>query len=169
MDQPASLLSKIPSLGLKNGKALDIAMGKGRNAVYLAKLGFEVEGIELSAESIAECKKMAEKEKVQLKITEGDLEKIALPGDRFDLVICFFYLQRDLFPRMKAALKKGGFLFYETFLIDQHEQYGAPRRAEFCFGHNEMLNAFREFRVHYYEEGRGEGDKFTSRIIAQKI
>src|ERR1700693_1682322 len=163
----ASLLNKIKTFKL-TGRALDIAMGKGRNSIFLAKAGFEVEGIEMSPEAIESAEASCKRENVTVKITRADLEAAILPRDAFNLVICFFYLQRDLIPGMKATLKKGGFLVYETFLIDQHLQFGSPRRKEFCLDHNELLNAFREFRIHYYEEGGGEGGKITARIIAEK-
>ncbi|MHB8483949.1 MAG: class I SAM-dependent methyltransferase, partial [Nitrospiria bacterium] len=153
----------------KKGKALDLAMGKGRNSFFLAQNGYEVEGIELSKESIAECQKQIGRKGLPIKIIEADLEKTTLPKNAFDLVICFFYLQRDLFPQIKETLKQNGFVAYETFLIDQHIQRGSPRRVEFCLSHNELLNFFRGFRIHFYEEGKGEGDKITARIIAQKI
>ncbi len=168
MEAPSLFLKKILTFQ-KNGKVLDLAMGRGRNSFFLAQKGYEVEGIELSKDSIAECRKTIEITRLPVKITEADLEATALSENVYDLVICFFYLQRDLFPQIKAALKKNGFVVYETFLIDQHLQHGSPRRVEFCLGHNELLNFFRDFRVHFYEEGQGEGDKITARIIAQKI
>ena len=168
MESPSFFLKKI-LFYQKKGKVLDLAMGKGRNSFFLAQNGYDVEGIELSKESIAECQDQIKRRGLSIKIIEADLEKTALPKNAYDLVICFFYLQRDLFPQIKEALKPNGFVVYETFLIDQHLQHGSPRRVEFCLGHNELLNLFREFRVHFYEEGQGEGDKITARIIAQKI
>ena len=169
MEEPSLFLKKILLFQHNSkGKALDIAMGKGRNSIYLAQQGYEVDGIEISKESIEECKKRIEKLHLPITIKESDLEKMILPENRYDLIVCFFYLQRDLFPQIKKSLKKDGFVVYETFLIDQHLKHGSPRRVEFCLGHNELLNFFREFRVHFYEEGEGEDGKITARIIAEK-
>ncbi len=168
MEEPSLFLKKILSFQHSKGMALDIAMGKGRNSIYLAQQGYEVEGIETSKESIEECRKRIDKLHLPITINESDLEKMTLPETRYDLVVCFFYLQRNLFPQIKKSLKKDGFAVYETFLIDQHQKHGSPRRVEFCLGHNELLNFFREFRVHFYEEGAGEGGKITARIIAEK-
>ncbi len=167
METPSLFLKKILSYQ-KKGKALDIAMGRGRNAFFLAQNGYEVDGIEISKESIAECQRVIAAKHLPVKIIESDLEKISLPQNAYDLVICFFYLQRDLFPQIRSAVKKDGLIVYETFLIDQHLQQGSPKRKEFCLGHNELLDLFRDFRVLFYEEGLAEDDKITARIIAQK-
>jgi tellurite methyltransferase len=167
MDLSAPFLRKILSFQ-KKGKALDVAMGKGRNSLFLAQNGFQVDGIELSRESIDESKALFAKKQLEVNIIEADLEKYVLPVDSYDLVICFFYLQRDLFPQIRSAVKKGGFVVYETFLIDQHIVHGSPRRKEFCLEYNELLHLFDDFRVHYYEEGISENSKITARIIAQK-
>ena len=167
METPSRFLKKILSYQ-KRGKALDIAMGKGRNSFFLAQNGYEVDGIEISKESIEACERVIAEKHFPVKIIESDLEKVLLPQNTYDLVICFFYLQRDLFPQIRSAVKKDGFVVYETFLIDQHLQQGSPKRKEFCLGHNELLDYFRDFRVHFYEEGLAEDDKITARIIAQK-
>ena len=167
MESPSLFLKKI--LAFQNGgRALDLAMGRGRNSIFLAQNGYEVEGIELSREAIDQCRRAIESAHLPVKIIESDLEKTSLPSNRYDLVICFFYLQRDLFPQIRAALKPGGYVVYETFLIDQHLRYGSPRRREFCLEANELLEFFRDFRIHFYEEGVGEDEKITARIIAQK-
>jgi tellurite methyltransferase len=167
METPSLFLKKILSYQ-KKGKALDIAMGRGRNSFFLAQNGYEVDGIEISRELVAECQRVIAAKHLSVKIIESDLEKISLPQNAYDLVICFFYLQRDLFPQIRATLKKDGFIVYETFLIDQHLQHGSPKRKEFCLGQNELLDFFRDFRVLFYEEGLAEDDKITARIIAQK-
>lgn len=167
MEQPSDFLKKILSYQ-QGGRALDVAMGRGRNSIFLAQNGYEVDGIEISKESINECRRIITADHLPVNIIESDLETMTLPQNSYDLVICFFYLQRNLIPQIISSIKMGGFIIYETFLIDQHLQHGSPRRKEFCLGHNELLNFFREFRVFYYEEGIGEGGKITARILAQK-
>jgi len=167
MESPSSFLKRI-FLYQHHGRALDVAMGRGRNSIFLAQNGYVVDGIEISKESITECQKTVESEHLPVTVIESDLEKISLPENYYDLVICFFYLQRNLIPQIRSTLKKEGFIVYETFLIDQHLKHGSPKRKEFCLEHNELLGFFKEFRVLYYEEGGGEDGKITARIIAQK-
>ncbi|MBI1823607.1 MAG: class I SAM-dependent methyltransferase [Nitrospirae bacterium] len=166
--EEASLFLKKILLYQQKGKALDVAMGRGRNSLFLARNGYQVDGIELSREAISDSKAVFARNHISVNIIEADLEKIALAQDSYDLVICFFYLQRNLLPQIRSAVKKEGFVVYETFLIDQHLKHGSPGRKEFCFEHNELLHFFEDFRIHYYEEGVGENNKITARIIAQK-
>jgi hypothetical protein len=85
----------------------------------------------------------------------------------------FFYLHRSLFPAILSALKPGGVLIYETFLIDNHLQHQHPRRKEFCLGHNELLRLTSGLRVFHYDEGEhagghGADSSFTAQMIASK-
>ncbi|HZR45680.1 MAG TPA: hypothetical protein VFA47_03165, partial [Candidatus Manganitrophaceae bacterium] len=81
----------------------------------------------------------------------------------YDLVTCFYYLDRNLMPQIRKAVGPGGMIVYETFLIDQHRQFGKPSRPEFCWEHNELLQQFPDFRILFYFEG------FKDRWIAQLI
>lgn len=102
---------------------------------------------------------------------QEDLEQIRLPENGFDLVINVNYLQRALIPRLKAALKTGGHVIFETYLIDQRA-IGHPRNPDYLLAHNELLNHFREFRVLYYREGKfrdGDEPSFRAGILAGKI
>lgn len=154
---------------LPRGRALDIALGSGQNAIYLAKLGFEVEGVDSSPEAIEEALALAREEGVSIKTRVEDLEKIPyFEEGAYDLVICFNYLQRSLMPQMKNWVKPGGMLVYETFIVD-HVLFGKPRNPDHLLRHNELLHIFRDFRVLRYREGIFGGEKAIASIIAQKV
>ena len=151
------------------GRALDVAMGNGRNAIYLAKVGFQVEGIDNSSEAINEALVNAQAEGVTIQTRIEDLENIpSIDKDAYDLVICFHYLQRTLFPHMKTWVKPGGMLVYETFIVDQ-AQFGKPRNPDYLLSHNELLDIFRDFRVLRYREGIIEDRKAIASILVQKV
>ncbi len=157
---------------LPKGKALDVAMGKGRNALYLASKGFEVVGLEKDRESIDACLTEAERLGVHVdaRCTDlEDLESYRIEPSAYDVVICFYYLQRNLIPSMKEALKPGGFILYETFLIDQHLETGHPRHREYCFEHNELLRSFIDFRIIFYREGQDAKGTYKASLVAQKL
>lgn len=137
---------------LPRGTALDLAMGEGRNALFLAQHGFTVTGIEKSSAGVAKARTRAHKEGVEIKIIEADLENYTLPRAEFDVVLCFFYLQRSLFPQMKAALKPGGALIIETYTVEQLQFARGPRRREFLLEPNELYAAFRQLRIAHYRE-----------------
>lgn len=168
--EPAQLLVDYLPL-LPKGKALDVAMGKGRNALFLASHGFEVVGLERDEEAIEICRSDAEKQGIHLEIRRVDLENLAsysIEVSAYDVVICFYYLQRNLIPQMKKSLKPGGVILYETFLIDQHLKAGHPRHREYCFEYNELLQNFLDFRVLFYHEGQDAKGTYKASIVAQK-
>lgn len=152
----------------RKGTALDVACGRGRNGLYLASQGFEVVGVDRDPEAIAFGKAEADRRGWAFAPREVDLEgPHPLPGADYDLITCFYYLDRKLLPEMKRAVRLGGHLVYETFLIDQHEKFGKPGRREFCWGHNELLRLFLDFRILYYFEGLKE-EKWIVQLIAER-
>jgi tellurite methyltransferase len=165
--QPAQWLVDNIDL-LPRGRALDVAMGSGRNAIYLARMGFGVEGIDSSREAVDEALNRAAEAGVSIKTRVEDLERIPrFEEEAYDLVICFNYLQRPLIPQMKNWVRPRGMLVYETFIVDQ-ARFGKPRNPDYLLKHNELLNWFRDFRVLCYREGIIEGRKAIASIVAQK-
>lgn len=173
-DLPSAFLREViehQGWEIGRGRALDLACGKGRNAVYLATRGFQVTAIDISPVALAEGRTRAGQRSVAIDWRQGDLERIGLAGDTYDLIVKINYLQRTLFPRIKRAVKKGGCVVCDTYLIDQKE-VGHPSNPEFLLAHNELLEIFRDFRVLLYREGRfadGAAPAFRAGILAQRI
>jgi SAM-dependent methyltransferase len=152
------------------GEALDIACGKGRNAVFLAARGFHVRGMDISAVALGEARRRAGEANLKIDWRQADLEKARLPDRAFDLIVNFNYLQRSLIGPMKAALKPGGHVIFETYLIDQAAA-GHPKNPDYLLAHNELLEHFHDFRVLYYREGRfpdGNEPSFRAGLLARK-
>src|SRR3989441_9621351 len=170
-DRPAAWLTQHRDL-LTPGHALDLACGRGRHTLYLAQEGFRVEAWDRDAAALEEVQTTAKTLGLSTITTRlVDLEQEpAIPPASFELIAVFYYLQRDLFPQIMRALKPGGLLVYETFLIDNHERFDHPRRREFCLGHNELLSLCRELRVIDYREGALDPRKgpFTAALLAQR-
>ena len=112
--------------------ALDVACGAGRDAVFLAGHGFAVEARDHAPEALERARALAGREGVELRTVVCDLERAGLPPPErpFDLVVCFRFLHRPLFPWIEAAVAPGGWLVYETYRAGQ-ERFGRPRRAHF--------------------------------------
>ncbi len=166
--RPAGFLVENTGL-LPRGRALDVAMGRGRNAIYLAHIGFDVEGVDCSAEAVQEALARAGQEGVSIKAWVDDLEKIPyFDEETYDLVICFNYLQRSLIPQMKNWVRTGGMVVYETYIVDQ-AQFGRPRNPDHLLRHNELLHMFCDFRVLRYHEGVIDGKRAVAGIAAQKV
>lgn len=156
---------------LPKGKAFVIAMGEGRNAVYLAKNGYEVEGCDISDAAIEKANKLADKKGVKINAFVTDMETYKIKPDKYDLITCFYYLQRDLMPQIIKGLRKGGMVIIETYSIDQltlGPDVKGPRNEDYLLKHNELLNYFRELRVIYYEETIIGNEKAIARLIAEK-
>ena len=158
------------NIGLLPGRrALDVAMGTGRNAIYLAEMGFEVEGVDVSPEAVNTTLNSAREAGVDVRAQVADLEgDYHIEPAAYDVIICFNYLQRSLMPQIKDGLRKGGVIVYETFIVDQ-ARFGKPRNPDYLLKHNELLEMFRDFRCLRYREGIMEGPKAIASIIAQKV
>ena len=154
---------------LPKGRALDVAMGAGQNAVYLARNGFEVEGVDISPEAVNRALELARTAGVTIKAYIADLESShSIEKNVYDVIICFNYLQRSLIPQIKEGLRKGGMVVYETFIVDQ-ARWGRPRNPDYLLKHNELLDMFRDFRCLRYREGIMEGPKAVASIVGEKV
>ena len=177
--QPPSAFLTKQNHQLPKGKILDVAAGQGRNTLYLAKLGYSVTAIDRDKEALQGIQKKADQSNVSnIEILAQDLEEgsphsLDLGTELYEGIIVFFYLYRPLFPSLLRALRRGGVLMYETFLIDNHRINNHPRRQEFCLQHNELLQLTQGLRILHYEEGLQDGSilqeqVFTTRMIAKK-
>ncbi len=165
--EPAQFLVENVNL-LPKGQVLDVAMGTGVNAVYLARMGFEVEGVDISAEAVNTALELARKSGMNLKARLADLESnYRIRKSSYDVIICFKYLQRSLIQQMKDGLRTGGMVVYETFIVDQ-ARFGKPKNPDHLLKHNELLDLFRDFRCLRYREGIFESRKAIASIIAEK-
>lgn len=164
---PATFLQENIAL-LPVGHALDVAMGRGRNAIYLARNGFHVTGIDRDAASVAAAIAAARAAGVTIEAKVADLEGgYRIKEAAYDVIICFNYLQRALIPAIKAGLRPGGMVVYETFTIDQR-QFDGPHNPDYLLKRNELLELFRDLYCRRYREGIIAGRKATAAIVAQQ-
>jgi tellurite methyltransferase len=153
---------------LPKGLALDIAMGSGKNSIFLAKQGFNVVGVDSSEFAVQSALQFAQQDGVTFMGQVADLEtNYEITENYFELIICFNYLQRSLIPQIKKGLKIGGMIVFETYLIDQI-QFGWPHNPDFLLRHNELLDMFRDFRCLRYREGIMENRKAVASLVAEK-
>ena len=103
-----------------------------------------------------------------LSLVAADLENSELPVEQFEVVLCFYYLQRTLFSPIMRALKLGGALVMETYTIDQLQFSHGPRTPEHLLQPNELYQAFRQLRVGYYREIVREHRAIAS-LLAYKL
>ena len=164
--EPSNWLESNANLLNGKGRALDIAAGEGRNSVFAASLGYEVLCMDISDIALAKAKTLAKENNVDIKTLSADLDNSLLPGNEYDLVICFNFLERKLFPEIKKTLKSNGILVYETFTTD-YLKYSNFKK-QWVLEHNELLQAFEDFRILRYQEVDEDPNGFAS-LIAQKL
>ncbi len=169
--QPVVSLATYSEL-LRKGKTLDVAMGEGRNAVFLASKGFAMEGIDCSSKGIEKAKKLAEEKKVELDAKVQNLDFFLMPLMKYDSVIMTYYrpLPR-FFSEIRRGLVQGGTVLIEAYTVD-HYKNQSPQNPllsfEECYKPNEILGHLKEFQILLYKE-YPEGASHLVQVIAKKI
>ena len=135
------------------GRALDLACGGGRHAVWLAERGFSVDAVDISDVAIERLRARAAAAGLPVRALRADLEADPLPPGPYDVVVDVNYLQRSLLGPIADALAPGGLLVCETFTRDHTEVLGASLDPAYTLGPNELLRAFAGLRVLHYREG----------------
>lgn len=153
--------------GMKPGTALDVAMGQGRNALYLASKGWTVTGYDISDEGLKAASAAAAKAGVKLSTVKATHDEFDYGKERWDLIVqtfAFTKISDDSYrKRVIESLKPGGVLLIEGF-----GGGGTDAKSQ-----NVVLDAFRELRVLYYENridaaDWGMGKAQVLRIAVQK-
>ncbi len=137
--------------GLKPGRALDLACGDGRNAIWLADLGWQVTGVD-RAPTV---------EHAGVEVVTADLEKheFAIAESSWDLIVVSYYLQPDLFPHILRGLKPGGVAIIIVLL------YEADRPgSRFSLQRGELRGFFEGQDILAYFEGKPAP---SARAVAQ--
>jgi SAM-dependent methyltransferase len=174
--QPNALLMATVE-GLKPGRALDVGMGQGRNALFLALKGWEVTGFDVSDEGIAVARKNAERAGVKLNAIRETDEAFDYGSDRWDLIV-FVY---EPFPvtstayveRLRKSLKAGGLIVIESY----GQEASMPNRSPTAIDPGQLLAAFKDLRLLHYEDivtrpdwplPSGEEKTRVVRMVAEK-
>jgi tellurite methyltransferase len=151
------------------GLALDVAGGAGRHTIWLAQRGWRLLLLDISEIGIQHAKENADRTNTVASISTEicDLNTMQdLGREQYDLVVVFFFLQREVFPALVRALKPGGMLIYKTYTREQKNFVGGPSHPMFLLEPNELLRAFSSLRVlHYQETIQGKG---VAELVAQK-
>ena len=151
------------------GEALDVACGRGRNAVWLASRGLRTLALDRDVDAVQFVRDEAERHHVPLRAEVMDLEaeESSLPSGAFDVIVVVHYLHRPLFPSLKAALRPGGLLVYETFTRDQ-AQRGKPTNPAFLLEPGELRELVQPLAIVVEREGDFEG-KLLASVIARRL
>ncbi|BCB04230.1 class I SAM-dependent methyltransferase [Bacillus sp. KH172YL63] len=120
--QPKDTLVRYENVIPLNGKVLDLGVGEGKNAIYFASKGFDVEGVDVSNEAIARCRENASLAGVDLETTVADLTEYDIPAGSCSLIILsnvlnFFHDEgiAAIITKVKKGLMEGGMIYIHAF------------------------------------------------------
>jgi tellurite methyltransferase len=155
------------------GRALDVACGDGRNALYLAQLGYMVEAIDVSDVAIAALSAAVEARGLTMTITPRvmDLEREPLPAGPYDVIVMTNFLLRDLYAPLQQALAPGGLLVFETLARCHVDELGHSFNPDYLLEPGELPRAFAGLEVVEHHEGvaqRSGHPRGVAGIVARK-
>lgn len=156
---PDPWLRKVLPLLPPAGRVLDLACGRGRNALFLAEGGYAVTAVDASGEALGQLGSEAQRRGLRIDRLQQDLETDPrLVLDPFDVVIQFFYLQRSLIPEMQRLVKPGGIAVMRTFSRAGNFP-GGPGNPAFSLDPGELPALFAGWQVLLHEEGLDEAHR----------
>jgi SAM-dependent methyltransferase len=164
-DEPHSLITRVVS-SLKPGRALDVACGPGRHAIWLAERGWTVTAVDLSRVAIDILQQRARVKGVEIDSLVADLEKyeFTIEPESYDLIVVCNYLQRDLFPAIRKGTRVGGIVIAIIAMVDDDPQV-RPMNPAYLLNPGELRAQFARWNVIHDFEGKPAED--SSRATAQ--
>ena len=142
---------------LPPGRALDLACGAGRHAVYLAQLGWHVTAVDSSRAAISRVRERAEGLPIDARVADLERREFVIDPDAYDLICDFYYLQRDLFADIRSGIRPGGAVVAAIHL-----------EGSFAIGPGELRDEFAGWKILFYSEGAEAGGKRAARILARR-
>jgi|KBSMisStaDraftv2_1062788.scaffolds.fasta_scaffold962983_2 tellurite methyltransferase len=134
------------------GRALDVACGRGRHALPLAAAGFHVVGLDIQMDALADAHLAAQSRGLAVSLACADLTSMRLPRAHFHVIVVTRYLDRQLFPALRDALVTGGVLLYETFTEQQLQYDRGPRSRDHLLAPGELRMLLQGMDVLFDEE-----------------
>jgi len=153
--KPDHILAEYAEL-VPKGRVLDLGAGEGRNALFFAKKGHVVEGVDISKKALEKCIKWAKKANLKIKTKVCDLTKMKIDTGKYSIIICAwvlnFFKKKDIeniIRKMKKGIKKNGFVYISVFsLIDP--SYKRSKKKYCKIAKNTFYNQEKEYYMHYF-------------------
>jgi SAM-dependent methyltransferase len=152
-NKDASKLLQYAVWDRKPGTAIDLGMGEGRNAVFLASKGWQVTGVDFSEEAVKQAKARASAAHLPLTAVIDDLDHFDLGRSKWDLIALFYMhawfheSKLDVPQRLMDALRPGGLLLIEGYAGDKGD-----------YQTDELLRDFSDLKITHYEDVSDEAD-----------
>lgn len=162
-------IKRQPFLSNTPPRALDVACGSGRDAVFLAMNGYEVDAIDILPDALLRANDLASRHSVQIRTIQQDFERQpSLPVGQYDLVVVFRYLQRSLMPALSKTLRPGGYLVYETFHARNRQTGAKPTNPDHLLKTGELTSSFSELEILIADDAFQRDGRFFSHVLARR-
>ncbi|PJJ54753.1 class I SAM-dependent methyltransferase [Hymenobacter chitinivorans] len=159
--------------GHKAGTALDVGMGEGRNALYLAQQGWQVTGVDIADQALAYAQKKAQVLHVKLTTVQQDADQYDWGQNKWDLIVLSYAGGREYAQKVLQALKPGGMVVLEGFHKDATQVMKIGDGVVYGTDELKKLYSAAGLKIVRYEEPLGTAD-FGKRqvrlvkLVAQK-
>lgn len=165
--EPSPFVTGLDAVLPREGRALDVAGGAGRHALWLARRGLDVTLADVSDVALAKARDAAAAAGLRLTCLEADLEAGPLPPGPWDLVLCTYFLHRPLFAAFEAALRPGGLLVFAHATRRNLERHARPGPSH-VLEDGELPSLLGGLEVLRLEEGWLEAGRHEARAVARK-
>lgn len=156
---------------LQKGQVLDLGMGEGQNATFLAERGFKVKGVDISAVAVEHAQQLAHENKVEVSIEKTDLDLLVLGLMQYDTILMIDFKPpiKRYYSEIVRALKQGGTLLVKSYMDAEMEEALGPEDnyKNFYYYSNELLQSLDQMKILYYNEDKINGKKVVQ-CLAQK-
>jgi SAM-dependent methyltransferase len=168
-----SVLTENSFLLPDTGTALDLACGKGANALFLARNGLLTDAWDISGIIIKQLQENSDLYGLQINAQEVDINAKSLAGCSFDVIVVSCFLDRSICDGIVDALNKDGLLFYQTYTCEKTAPQG-PGNPDYLLAVNELITLFSPLRMVFYRENGligtcTEGLRNATQFIGQKL
>lgn len=169
-DEPQPVVVEYASK-LPHGRALDVACGVGRHAIWLAERGWQVTAVDNSRVAIEILRQRAYQKGLAIDSRIADLDRhdFIIEPATYDLILNCCYLQRDLFPAIKAGARVGGVVIAVIAMVDDDPRI-KPMNPAFLLKPGELRAEFEGWELMRDFEGKRAGDarRAMAEIIARR-
>jgi tellurite methyltransferase len=171
-EEPHPLLFQFIS-DLSPGRALDVACGVGRHAIWLAERGWQVDAVDYSPSAIDILRRRSIQKGVHIDACVADLEgqEFDIKAAAYDLVVVCNYLQRDLFGPIKAGTQIGGIVLAAIAMVDPDPNI-KPMNPAYLLQPGELRAQFEGWALIHDFEGKPGGNpnrRAAAELLARRL
>ncbi len=165
--EPSAVLLSLEKFLPQQGRAIDVAGGAGRNAIWLAQRGLDVTIADVSAVGLEQAGQRAAEAGAMIRTLCTDLEENPFPAGPWDLILSCRYLQRPLFKIYPQVLVPGGTLIVMQPTKTNLERHAKPP-ANFLLDDGELPGLIFGLKIVHFEEGWLADGRHDAVVVARK-